>query len=70
MNKYQGNLLSGVALGSFFAFLLEGIAGRFVFSSLFRQAKNQNKTVRQANRYFPVQSPSERVAGHPIVGVS
>lgn len=24
----------------------------------------------QANDYFPVQSPSERAAGHPIVGAS
>lgn len=25
---------------------------------------------KQANEYFPVQSPSEVAAGHPLVGVS
>lgn len=44
------------------------------FSSLFLYTAYRflfkSKTERQADRYFPVQSSSERAAGHPIVGVS
>jgi hypothetical protein len=41
---------------------LFGVAGLF----LLRKKKGRD----QDNRYFPVQSTSERAAGHPIVGVS
>lgn len=31
---------------------------------------HQKKNTKRNNDYFPVQSDSERAAGHPIVGVS
>lgn len=35
------------------------------------QRKKMDKSVEeQANDYFPVQSPSERAAGHPLVGTA
>lgn len=43
---------------------LLGITGFLVL--LFLRKKNTGED----NRYFPVQSTSERVAGHPIVGAS
>jgi hypothetical protein len=36
---------------------------------VFWMMKRENRKSRD-NRYFPVQSASERVAGHPIVGAS
>ncbi len=33
-----------------------------------RPDKKPSDVEKQANEYFPVQSPSEIVAGHPIVG--
>lgn len=44
--------------------ILLGIAG---LVALFLTRKKGND---RDNRYFPVQSDSERIAGHPIVGVN
>lgn len=69
MNKSVGQILSTVAMGSVAAFVIEGIIGRILLGSVFRRSF-QSSTDRQANRYFPVQAPSEIAAGHPLVGVS
>lgn len=48
---------------------IEGFVGRcalYSFLGINRRSPEED----QANSYFPVQSPSERAAGHPIVGVS
>ena len=43
--------------------------GLVVFYGVFGKRK-QTEEDKQANEYFPVQSSSEVVAGHPIVGVA
>lgn len=62
-------IFTSMALGGLVAIVAEGIAGRFFLSSVFRRG-TRTKAERQANDYFPVQSPSEVAAGHPLVGVS
>jgi 5-bromo-4-chloroindolyl phosphate hydrolysis protein len=43
------------------------VLGAFL-SSMAIWALTRKKVVDQANDYFPVQSDSERAAGHPLVG--
>lgn len=52
--------------------VVEGILGKCALCSLLGiSTRSEDKKVEdQANDYFPVQSQSERAAGHPIVGVS
>ena len=45
------------------------ILGLFSLGLLFLMKREKRGDTRD-NRYFPVQSDSERIAGHPIVGVS
>lgn len=47
----------------------EGIVGKCLFYSALNVSTRKHKDD-QANAYFPVQSSSERAAGHPLVGVS
>lgn len=49
-------------------FIMCGIAVSVLYE-LFRQ-QPEASVERQANNYFPVQSDSERAAGHPLVGAS
>lgn len=69
MKNNVSGMISSLALGGLIALVAEGIAGRFFLSSVFRRG-NRTKAEKQANDYFPVQSPSEVAAGHPLVGVS
>lgn len=69
MKNNISGIITSMALGGLVAIVAEGIAGRFFLSSIFRRGK-QTTAERQANEYFPVQSPSEVAAGHPLVGAS
>lgn len=69
MNSHVGKILSSMAIGSLTAIVVEGIAARILLGSVLRR-RFQSAAERQANRYFPVQAPSEVAAGHPLVGVS
>lgn len=44
------------------------LLGVFAFAGLW--LLRRGKALDRDNRYFPVQSSSERAAGHPIVGAS
>lgn len=44
-----------------------GVLGGFALYKAYKRG-DLDSVVRQANEYFPVQSSSERAAGHPIVG--
>ncbi|WP_408095696.1 hypothetical protein ACJVC5_11685 [Peredibacter sp. HCB2-198] len=44
-----------------------GALGGFALYKAYKRG-NLDPVVRQANEYFPIQSSSERAAGHPIVG--
>lgn len=48
---------------------IEGVFGTCALYSVLG-VNTRSGEEKQANEYFPVQSPSERAAGHPIVGVS
>lgn len=50
---------------------VEGMVGTcLMYSALGINTRSKEGSEDQANKYFPVQSTSERAAGHPIVGVS
>lgn len=46
------------------------LLGGFLLLRRLRAQKSEVSEDRRSNQYFPVQSDSERAAGHPIVGVS
>lgn len=54
--------------------LIPALEGGFgvclMYSALGLSTRDKKETDARSNRYFPVQSDSERAAGHPIVGVS
>lgn len=56
----------------YFAFLIPAITGMVGICPLYSalQISTRRESQDASNDYFPVQSASERVAGHPIVGVS
>jgi hypothetical protein len=60
MKMSKGRIFGGLILSSLTCWGLYLVLGR-------RTRKNVDE---QANDYFPVQSTSERAAGHPLVGVS
>lgn len=58
-----------------FSIFLAPVATGFVgtcplYSAFGVTTRPRATTEEQANDYFPIQSPSEKAAGHPIVGVS
>lgn len=56
----------------YLAFAIPAIEGAIGTCALYSALGVNTRSIeeKQANDYFPVQSPSERAAGHPIVGVS
>lgn len=73
-----GALLSSMAfwgprkpwLLSFLIPVATGLAGKCPVYSALGINTRDNSVDAQANDYFPVQSDSERAAGHPLVGAS
>lgn len=61
---------------SLFRFVGGGMFFFMTFAGLYSALRMNNRNTKeqsvdeQANDYFPVQSPSERAAGHPLVGTA
>ena len=49
-------------------YLVSVLTSTIVLLKRFAFKKKNNTVIDEANDYFPVQAPSERAAGHPIVG--